>query len=99
MKINKDKMPIKYLLKLNRKDCIKITEEDFLFDLYCVMETKNWEFGRNRTLETFEWGGIKTPLPGKNLRESMDVMVDKGYVQKSNNKEKIYYKIINNPWK
>lgn len=96
MKINKNKLKAKHLVGVETPTK---EPEDFLYEMYQALVEKKWEHtDKGRTIPQLKWAGLKNPLPGLSLEESLQELEKLEWVKIYKERGSTYYQMISHPW-
>ena len=101
MKINKEKLKIKYLFDLYKISPLYPTEEDVLYEYICLLNEKG-KINKFTTADLRRWR-VKLPKEYETIPEIMNVFIEQGYFKELNRYKKtntllIEYETIKHPW-
>lgn len=95
--INKDKLKMKHLINVKTEE--PITSEDFLYEMFQAFEEKDWDPGeRGATIPQLKWAGLRLPIHGLTLEDSLLQLEKEGYIEIVNKNGTQYHKVIKHPW-
>lgn len=87
LKINKNKLPLKYLIDFT---VLNPSIEDLLFEIITVMIDKNED-----TINNWEITNKTKTRINKDINDDINLLIEKGYLMKDKYKK---FKLLNNPF-
>jgi len=95
--INKDKLKTKHLINIDTE--AEIDKVDFLYQFFQAYEEKDWDINtKASTLAQLKWAGVDKPIHNRTIEESIDLMIELGWVKPETKNGTLYYEVVNHPW-
>jgi len=94
--INKNKLKLKHLIGIQTE--AEYEPEDMLYDIIRCTDNKGWTTYKDRTIAVLKWIGVLQCLPTLTYEESLNKLIELGWVESHVGNGTIYYSVVNHPW-
>lgn len=97
IEINYDKVKMKHYLHVVLDEDNDLDLEYALYEFIHVMKEKGWT--EPKTFKQIKWGGFTYKTEQHSTEDILEMLVDKKWLKKVEERGHIQYKVIDHPWK